>query len=158
LHVPADDFQALVNLPLELGEHLESLACRAHESFVASLQGKRDPGHPSMQPWAGLAPLYKNSNLEQAAHIPVMLAAVGCECRKREDGRAPHVFTDDEVERMAELEHSRWVEERRPTQPDHPNMVPWDQLSDEDRSKDRDYVRRLPELLRGVDLEVYRLD
>lgn len=157
LHVPSADFQALLNRPLDLGDRLDQIARLAHEAFVASLAGKRDPAHSTMQPWDRLASLYKNSNREQAAHIPVKLAAVGCDFRAS-DAPALHVFADDEIERMAVLEHDRWMEERRPTQRNRPSMVKWEDLPEEEKNKDRESVRQIPEQLRAAGLEVYRLD
>ncbi len=157
LHVPAAEFQALVSLSLDLGEHLDTIARLAHESFVESQEGKRDPKHPSMAPWEALSSLYKNSNREQAAHIPVKLAAIGCDWRTA-DVPALYAFTEEEVEKMAMLEHDRWMEERRPTQRAHHSMVPWTQLSEDDKNKDRESVRILPAQLNAVGLEVYRLE
>ncbi len=66
-----------------------------------------------------------------------------------------------EIEALAIAEHNRWwtcrlslgwtyassrCDERR----QHPNMVPWDRLSEPDRDKDREAVRLFPRVLAAL--------
>jgi hypothetical protein len=64
-------------------------------------------------------------------------------------------FNDDEVERLAKMEHDRWFQERvsdgwtfgeqRDAQKKRsPYLVPWEQLSDDVRDLDRNTVRKIP--------------
>jgi len=39
----------------------------------------------------------------------------------------------------------------------HPCMVPWEQLSKEDKDKDRQAVVDLPKLLSSIDFQIYRV-
>jgi hypothetical protein len=158
LHTSPADFLRLINFDLTLGEHLEQLARLAHEAFVADMKGKRDPGHPSMQSWDELVPLYKNSNREQAAHIAVKLAAIGCKAVPREDPSKEVILSDEEIEKLAVMEHTRWMDERRRAQPDHKALVPWDRLPEADKEKDRDAVRKLRSHLDEVGLAIVRLE
>ena len=79
----------------------------------------------------------------------------------------PISFGPDEIEQMAELEHDRWVSERRADGwklgPERdvlkkitPYLVSWEELPDEVREWDREAVRRIPELLAAVGLEIRR--
>jgi len=69
-------------------------------------------------------------------------------------------FTDAELEQMAELEHERWLAERKRlgwslgSRDDeartHPSLVPWAELPEAEREKDREAVRAIPGLLASV--------
>ena len=95
------------------------------------------------------------------------LAAGGDRC----GGKAPRplFFSDDEVEIMAEMEHDRWSEERLRDgwvlgeEKDvgmkiTPYLVPWAELSDEAKEWDRQPVRRIPEMLSRVSLEIKKIE
>src|SRR6185295_14813736 len=98
--------------------------------------GKKKLGdRPSLRPWADLDELFRNSSREQAAYYPTLLAAIGCNI---EEGlsTSPVILTSEEIDRLARMEHERWIEERRLKQPDHPDLKPWDKLDDETKQKD----------------------
>ncbi|MEJ7718532.1 MAG: RyR domain-containing protein [Thermoleophilaceae bacterium] len=71
-------------------------------------------------------------------------------------------LSEEEVEEMARLEHGRWCRDlerdgwRRTSGPKdaerrlHPQLVPWPELSEEERGKDRDPMRELPGMLARV--------
>jgi len=76
-------------------------------------------------------------------------------------------FTKGEVEIMAEMEHARWNverlldgwrwgEKRNVTKKISPYLVPWLELSDDVREWDRQTVRKIPEFLAKIGLEVRR--
>ena len=80
----------------------------------------------------------------------------------------PFRFTDDEVEELARIEHERWTSDlvgdgwQRGTVKDaakkeHPLLVPWSELTEEDRDKDRDAVRSLPRMLLRAGFEIERV-
>jgi hypothetical protein len=87
----------------------------------------------------------------------VKLREIGCELAPP-DGSPGVEFSAAEIERMAELEHERWLAERlfegwtyapAPKDPErrtHPDLIPYDQLADEVKELDRIVVRRLPQL------------
>ena len=76
-------------------------------------------------------------------------------------------FTAAEVERLAEMEHARWMAERArggythgPVRDDlartHPELLPWDQLTEETKEKDRAFIRGLPAYLASVGFQIIR--
>ena len=82
---------------------------------------------------------------------------------------APFAFRDDELDRLARLEHERWMQERtqqgwrygsvRDDQRKlHPDLVDWAELSDESAEKDRAAVRNIPRLLRATGFQILRLE
>ena len=76
-------------------------------------------------------------------------------------------FTDAEIEELARLEHQRWSREREadgwtygPQRDNarkiHPDLVPYDQLSESAKDKDRRAVVRIPALAALIGLVVVR--
>ncbi|MGZ8563879.1 MAG: RyR domain-containing protein, partial [Candidatus Limnocylindria bacterium] len=119
--------------------------------------------------WAELPEHLRESNRDQAAHVAVKLAAIGDVIGPLVDwDRAQLAFSPEEVEIMARLEHERWTAERRaagwrPGLRDSelrttPFLVPWDELSEELRDRDRVFIRQLPRLLASVGLQALRRD
>jgi len=130
-----------------------------------------------MMPWEELREDLKHSNLHQADYAEKILRTVGYEVReaKRDGERGavdpadPPVFTDEEVERMAELEHGRWIVERLKSgwtygpkrdsgERTSPYLVPWMDLPDDIKDFDRIAVREIPECLKEAGLDVYKFE
>lgn len=125
-------------------------------------------GGPLDVPWRELSDEGRERNLRHADAIVAQLEAVGYRLGPLIDwGQPAHVLADDEVERMAELEHERWVAERlredwRPggVRDDeariHPDLVPWQELPEDRREINRRLVRHRPQMLARIGVEVYR--
>ena len=74
------------------------------------------------------------------------------------------------MEELAQLEHDRWAADlerdgwrytdgpKNPDQKLHPLLILWKDLPEEQREKDREPMRSLPEMLAGVGFELYRVD
>lgn len=145
----------------------ETVARVIHENYRRDQAARKPADDPAMAAWEELPEHLRQSNREQADHIFEKLDAIGCTAHLTGDGRVDLVtFTDAEIELMAEMEHDRWVSERvadgwtsgerdvaRKTTP---YLVGWEELPDEVREWDREPVRRIPELLAGVGLEIRR--
>ncbi|MBC7261270.1 MAG: NAD-binding protein [Chloroflexi bacterium] len=158
---------------LVLGGTHEILARAIHESYVRHRRelGESIETNPSLVSWEELPEDLKESNRCQADHILVKLKAIGCGIAPLTDWDAEKFqFTAEEVERMAQMEHQRFVEERLRAgwayapgvqsveQRTSPILVPWDELPECEREKDRDMVRELPRFLARAGLQVCRLD
>ena len=137
---------------------IEELAEIIHNAYLKEEREKTPapPPGPTLKPWEELSEHYKNSNREQAEHILWKLRAIGCRRVRTKDPRAEQVtkLTKDEVEVLARMEHLRWCAEKwldgwqkGPVKDErertHPNLVPWEELSEEDRDKDRRPVGRV---------------
>jgi serine phosphatase RsbU (regulator of sigma subunit) len=109
----------------------------------------------------------KYSNLDNAYHIPTKLLSAGYKIRLVEKGFksvALHLSTE-EIETMARVEHIRWCwnkilngwiygkikDDRKKT---HPSIIPYEDLSESEKEKDRELVRLIPALLQDIDFEV----
>ena len=93
----------------------EILARATHDNYRAlrTAQNSSPADDPAMKPWQELDEDFKQSNRKQADHIFTKLQAVNCRLEPLISWDEPlFSFTPDEVEKLAELEHFRWVEER----------------------------------------------
>ena len=157
---------------LLLGGLNERVARAIHEDYLRTELAKPSVAlgdRPALVPWDELGDDYREANRHQAAHIAERLEAFGYHIVPLADPDAAAVaFTPDEVEAMARMEHDRWCAERRRagwthgTKRDndrklHPDLVPWDELDEEAREKDRVMVRDLPAFLAKTGLGVERL-
>jgi hypothetical protein len=147
----------------------ELLARAVHERYRQNQQGRKPPGDPSMQPWEALAGDLRESNRQQADDIAAKLRRIGCGIMPVAGPQpAPLTFTPEEIEIMAEMEHDRWVAERRTAgwvygparDVEHrisPYLVPWAELPNDVKKWDREAVRAIPEVLAQAQLRAYRL-
>ncbi|HEY7471453.1 MAG TPA: NAD-binding protein [Gemmatimonadota bacterium] len=156
---------------LVLAGSLETLARALHERYrrEAAERGETSATNPSMAAWAELPDHLKESNRHLAASLREELAAGGFEIAPERDWRAePRRFTESEIEVLARLEHDRWMAERlrdgwrwtdgakdigRRRSPD---LVPWEDLTEAAKEKDRVIFRVLPELLGEADYALRR--
>ncbi|NOZ19839.1 MAG: Ryanodine receptor Ryr [Planctomycetes bacterium] len=168
LHVDADAFSQLVARDVLLGAAREKIARAIHEKYLRDQKGKKSDDDPVMRPWNQLAEEYKESNRQQADQIPKKLRKIGCGFSPV-TGRDPVKikFTSEEVEVLSEMEHERYVSERRlagwtlgprdDKKKTSPHLIPWDDLEDEVREWDRQAVRGIPEFMADAGFEIYRL-
>ena len=126
--------------------------------------------HNSLVEFNELSPEYKLSNLRQARSIPKKLNLIGCEIAPQDDEREEITFEDldeKEIENLAIFEHQEWCREKRGTGwtygpvkdevlRENPNIVGWDELSDEIKQYDVDTIVIIPELLNSLGLKVVR--
>jgi hypothetical protein len=122
-----------------------------------------------MRPWSELAEDLKESNRQQADHILDKLRAIGCGIRPTVgEGPTAIEFSPDEVEKMAVIEHDRWITERRlagwtydpernPERKISPYLVPYEELPEKVKEWDRQAVRAIPDILALAKFEVYRM-
>jgi uncharacterized membrane protein len=153
----------------------ERLAQAMHETYARTVHGTyveaaidegAVPGRrASLRPWEELPEELKESNRAQARQVGEKLRAVGCLMVPTFDPSLTFAFTDDEVQLLARLEHQRWTDERTaqghvhgPAREGrfHPDLVPWQELSDEARAKDVEAVRKLPAMLSRLGFQVVR--
>lgn len=149
--------------------YCEDIARAIHEAFISMNKGRLDQNDLRLLPWDDLPEVYRESNRRQADWFPVYLETVGCGFAPAEYTPLRRVkFTVEEVELLAQLEHERWWAQKRaagyvfgPVKSDvtktHPCMVPWEQLSEAEREKDREAVRDIPERMAAAGFETYRL-
>lgn len=146
----------------------ETIAQAIHEAYRHARRGKVLNRAPSIARWDKLPDYLKESNRQQADHIFDKLHQIGCTVHKVTNRDiTPITFTEDEIEIMAEMEHARWNmerlrdgwkwdEKRDVIKKTSPYLVGWSELPEDAKESDRQTVRRIPEFLAKVGLEVRR--
>lgn len=147
----------------------ERLARAWHEVYLE--ERRRLGSTPDLDPltveWGDLPDGVRSAGCDRAVHVGAKLAALGYALVLVEGGAPePAVLTDAEVDLMAQMEHDRWVEQRRRAgwslgphdarAKTNPNMVPWQQLAPEAREHLRLSERALPAVLVRARLRVVR--
>jgi hypothetical protein len=177
LHVDGRDFLALVQqLELE-GELLERLAAAAHEIFCEGLRSRgyalgdeTDDGrrtHRLLRPFAELADQDRQESRATVRDIPDKLARAGYVMLPARSDEPPFAFPPDDLERLSESEHERFVAAKLAAgwayapQTDrarrlHVALVPWSELPESQREKDRDLVGGIPEILARAGYTIVR--
>jgi hypothetical protein len=148
---------------------VDRLARAIHADYVAqgTARGETPQTNPSLVAWAELPPDLQASNRAQATDIGIKLQNAGCAVVPAIGPTPRFVFCSRELEVLARGEHERWMAERLSrgfrygpvrTAQEHPDLLPWGELSEPVRDKDRDAVRRIPDLLARLGYTVIRLD
>jgi len=110
----------------------------------------------------------KKSNIDNASHIPTKLLSIGYKIRPVKKGFKPVALhlDEEEVETMARVEHLRWTWEKRldgwiygSTRDDlrkiNPGLIPYDELRESEKDKDRELVKLIPAFLLDIKYEAY---
>ena len=142
------------------GDQEEEMAKAIHEYYRGLCKEKGWPVKYDMD-YAELPDDIKADNLAAAARIPQVLSHAGLAV-------VPHDYTEagidpkileDNIELLAEAEHNGWMEQKRRNgwvygeQRDdkkkiHNTLIPYKELREEDKEKDRNSVRRYPGIVK----------
>jgi hypothetical protein len=146
----------------------ELLARSIHEDYMAQNR-IRGETNPSAVPWDELPRTLRQANVAQAAGIGAKLETINAVVVPQSSAVPEFRFTHEEIEDLAALEYERWARERIAqgwTYGDkrddrrkvHPDLVGnWADLAEGEREKDRDAVRRIPEILHAAGFQILRL-
>lgn len=146
----------------------DRLARAIHQGYLqtCAAQGDSPERNESMRPWKDLPDHLRLSNFAQASHLGAKLSRIHCVITPESDPSHDFVFTDAEIQELAEMEHERWALERQSAGYEYgpirdsrhyPDLVGWNQLSDRAKDKDRDAVRRIPAILEQAGFQILRL-
>lgn len=139
------------------GDALDRRAQAVHAYYLD--QFPPAPGEPprdAQRPWAALPEPYRQSSRDQADYLPMRLATLNL---REVAGTAPVPSPPpDALEGAARAEHARWCASvgligwrHGPARDDaallHPDLVPYDQLSERTRDKDRAVLRDMAGVL-----------
>ena len=152
-----------------LRDLLDDLGREMHERWLA---GKIAEGHaiaeePRFSHWASLQDELRLSNLHAAADIIRKLRTIAAKVVPADKADASFRFGDEEIKRLARMEHERWVvskqadgwcygEVRDNARKVHDLMKPYDELSPEVQRQNEDEIEQIPELLGGCGLGIQR--
>jgi len=143
------------DFPIHL-DKLNKLGEMVHEDYL--LQSKYSDIDPVRQPWNKLREDFKGSNREQVAYAAEILRSEGYSVKESKGRISPPGFTNKEIERMATLEHGRWVIERLscgwtygpkkdPAKKISPYLCAWENIPDYIKDFDRNAIRNYARIL-----------
>jgi hypothetical protein len=121
---------------------------------------------PALKTWENLDPKLRHSNEDQIAFVENVLRKEEFRIIKVQNPQLIR-FRRDEIEKMAEREHARWIAERTSEgwvygkdkdvdRKINPNLLPWSKVSAEVKKYDREAVEAFPELLAKLGYEIQR--
>jgi hypothetical protein len=169
LHVDAEEFSQLMAFDVLYMAARKMGGKLIHEEYLKHMKGNRDADPLSMQPWDILGEDLKESNYQQFDNIFQVLMMIGYGVRPIVGERTVKIkFTREEEERLAVMEHSRWVSQKQSegwaygpirdaVKKTHPCIVPWDELPEGEREKDRMTVKKFPYYLMETGFNIYPL-
>jgi len=175
IHEPIEYFETLdetISIDVVVNEALDVLARTLHNAYLRSQtsQGVDAGQNASVISWSDLPAHKKKANQHAAAHLDVKLRICGCIAYGMEAAAAEVKFPPDAetLEALAQLEHRRWMADKHlagysygPERDEdrmlHPDLIPWEQLTEADKEKDRENIRQIPKLLQLQNQKVCRL-
>jgi hypothetical protein len=145
---------------------IEIMARAKHDDYVEleRAKGLSVVDNPSLVPWDDLPESLRDSNRRFAASVAETLGVLGASLSPLQSGSniSGMPLSTDQLEDMAIKEHDRWEADLRrdgwtfasgpkdPVAKTHPLLVPWDELSEVEKEKDRDAIRAIPRMLARV--------
>jgi len=148
---------------------IEPIARAIHAEYLALVSD--DPGKgPSAVPWDDLPEEFREANRDQARAIVEKLRVLGLGIAPGVPGTASGLitFSDEQMDRLARMEHLRWMAEKERNgwvhgsvrdndKKVHPDLIPWEGLDEPAKEKDRNAVRTIPKLLAEARFVIYPL-
>ncbi|MBN2534472.1 MAG: SpoIIE family protein phosphatase [Spirochaetales bacterium] len=117
-----------------------------------------------------LAEDIKSSNIDTAYHIATKLLSIGYAIEEGDSGTEQILLylSKSDIETMAKLEHERWAWEKRlggwiyapernNKKKKHNCLVPYSELPELEKEKDRDQVKLYPALIKAINFKVVPL-
>jgi hypothetical protein len=158
LHVDGQNFLALVQQIELSGKILDDLAEAAHEIYREGLKLRGEETYAASVTYRDLPENFKEQNRQNVRDIPAKLASAGYAMIPARGNEPPFNFPGDALEYLAEREHERWMQvklddgwkyAKKGNKDKKLNqcLVPWSELPEEEKEKDRDMVRGIPRML-----------
>ena len=156
------------SLELLTGGITETIARALHASYVATerANGIGPAENPSVVDWNRLPETLKEQNRQHAEFITVQVEKAGYLICPLTDWDAwSFSFPGPVVELLARAEHDRWAAhmrgegyrlgpEKNHADRTHPCLIDWGDLPEEERDKDRHFVREWPKVLYLLGFEI----
>jgi serine phosphatase RsbU (regulator of sigma subunit) len=159
---------------------IKKLARAIHSRYIREIRNQNikaennffyktgEPGNQFITDFDDLPDEIKYSNADNAAHIPTKLLSIGYKLREVKKGFKPYALrlNEEEIETMARVEHIRWSWEKRlngwtfgiikdDKKKTHPSIIPYEQLRESEKDKDRELVSLIPSFLQDIDYEAF---
>jgi hypothetical protein len=146
---------------------IDSIAAAIHETWRSLSRQQGGSMSPQLdRDYAELAEQDKANNRAVARRMGEVLARAGLALS--DDPAKPAAELPANLESMAEVEHNGWMEQRAATgwswgatrddvAKHHPSMVPYAELSETEKEKDRSNIRHYPEFAARAGYRIVRL-
>ncbi|MBN2000491.1 AAA family ATPase [candidate division KSB1 bacterium] len=162
LFVDYNDFLHIIQRDMELRSRAKELAPFVHECYLQ--QGEKVPlPEESDKKFKDLSTEKQEDNIAAAYRIPDVLSLIGLKVVPETDAASkdePEIpdLIETNIELLAEAEHNMWMEykikngweygeKRNDEQKIHDCLVPYEQLSEKDKDKDRNSVRNFSKIV-----------
>ncbi|NLP45182.1 MAG: AAA family ATPase [Peptococcaceae bacterium] len=163
IHVDAEEFMSKTTVLAMCKE----LAKMSHEMYVeAELAKTPNKDLQAVTHWEDLNETYKKSNIAQIQFHVERFHDFNIGIRQKSSNSNEFTFKDEDLLKLAIAEHERWCKERMADgwvygekrdneKKIHPSLIPWEELSEEEKQKDVDVIERIPILFDRIGLELY---
>lgn len=163
IHVDAEEFMSKITVLAMCKE----LAKISHEMYLeAELAKTPNKDLQAVTHWENLSETYKKSNIAQIQYHVERFSDFCIGIRQKLPDSDKFAFRDEDLLKLAMAEHERWCkdriadgwvygEKRDNEKKIHPSLVPWEQLSEEDKQKDVDVILKIITLFDRIGLELY---
>jgi hypothetical protein len=165
LHVDGEEFLGLVQ-QLELKGALQGLRDQGY--IWGEVTDEEEKTHSSLVPYVELPENEKEQNRDNVRHIAAKLANSGYIMIPARSNEPAFEFPGSHMDKLAEMEHKRWVNLKRmtgwryATRTDkdkklHADLLLWSELTEEQKEKDRIMIRAIPEILKQAGYTIVQL-
>lgn len=146
-------------------ESIDRLAQIIHQEYLNSLPSV-NPEIPTHRSWEQLPDEIRNRNRAQADHLWVKLRSLNAEMVPlHEAGETIDITTDPRFEALSKAEHHRWNaymlttgwrpgSERDEQRKIHPDIIPYEELTEQKRIYDRNTLKNIDILARAMDCKI----
>ncbi len=157
-----------VGIPRPLLENMEMLGREIHNDYIRIQQKKKAKIHVE-EDYDKLKPSVRFSNLRQAMNMDKKLRLLGYAMVPEESEKeALNELPENIIEQYAILEHNDWMAGkirfgakyapiRNDDKNEHPCILPWEELPEEEKGKDRDAARSVIKLSRLANMKVIKI-
>jgi hypothetical protein len=147
--------------------NIDLIAAGIHETWRALSHTEGRPVQPNLdRPYADLADVDKDDNRAAARRMGDVLAVA--DLGLSDDPARREAPLPKDLEPMAEAEHNGWMAHRAEngwswattrddTAKHHPSMLPYKQLPEREKEKDRNNIRHYPEFAARAGYRIVRL-
>jgi len=163
IHVDAEEFMSKTTVLAMCKE----LAKMSHEMYLeAELAKTPNKDLQAVTHWENLSETYQKSNIAQIQFHVERFSDSNIGIRQKSAHSSEFAFKEEDLLKLAKAEHERWCKERKAdgwvygkkrdnAKKIHPSLVPWEELSEEDKQKDVDVIQRIITLFDRIGLELY---
>jgi|GEM_PF-1933120 len=163
--------KSVFNVDMVKHPEIELLAQCCHQDYLIDHLNRGAIEKSAVTPWSELPETFRDANRALALRLSQYLSGNISGTKKIEKEYVSsrpvsrYQFSAEELELLAKEEHQNWVLDRKQQgwkqgsvrddhKKIHPNMVPWEELSESDRELDRNIIRRIPTVFARMDIEL----